>query len=67
MSVFSFWKPRAKKNVAFHKKDIPDEEYQLPRLSIGQFSMTDDLRRRREDEQLKKKHGVLIEKEGEFI
>ena len=49
------------------RADGTDEEYQLPILSRGDFSFTAELRRRQENEMLKKRYGVVTEKNGEFI
>lgn len=66
MGVFSFLKP---KTTVEHSpnKDGKDEEYRLPRLTKTNFVMTDELRSRRQMEQLRSKYGVSITKEGEFI
>lgn len=63
MGLFNLFKSKTK--TVPH--DSPDEEYQLPELSRGQFTMTDELRRRKENEELKRKHGVVIKKEGDFV
>ena len=47
--------------------DIPDEEYQLPTLARGNFSMTEELRRRQQAEQLKQRYGICTDKEGSFV
>ena len=51
--------------------EIPDEEYheeyQLPALARGDFSMTEELLRRQQEEELKKKYGLSLPKEGSFV
>lgn len=47
--------------------ELPDEEYQLPTLARGNFAMTEELRRRQQEEQLKKKYGISFPKEGSFV
>lgn len=47
--------------------DVPDEEYQLPTLAIGNFTITEELRRRQQAEQLRQKYDIHIEKEGSFV
>lgn len=47
--------------------DSPDEEYQLPIFSVGNFTMNEELRRRQQDEQLRKKYNISALKEGSFV
>lgn len=47
--------------------DLPDEEFQLPTLARGNFSMTEELRRRQMEEQLKRRYGISTEKEGSVV
>ena len=44
-----------------------DEEYVLPKLAVGEFTMTAELVRRRENEELMAKYSVKPEKEGKFV
>lgn len=59
-------KGKAKPHEAV-EPDLPDEEYQLPTLAKGSFTMTEELRRRQQEELLKKKYGISFPKEGSFI
>lgn len=69
MGILSFLKP--KKVPApmggDEEEEIPDEEYQLPVLQMGKFPMTAELRRRQQDEELKRRYGVHSAKEGSFL
>lgn len=49
------------------KKNETDEEYLLPKLEVGKFTMTAELIRRRQDEELMAKYGIKAEKEGSFV
>lgn len=70
MSIFDVFKFKSKtkaENTDAPVDEVPDEEFQLPELKIGEFKMTDELRRRRENEALLKKYNLQREKSGEFI
>lgn len=60
-------KARRADKKPFSEPDIPDEEYQLPTLARGNFSMNEELRRRQMEEQLKKKYGISFAKEGSVV
>lgn len=49
------------------EEENPDEEYQLPLLEKGDFQMTEELQRRRQNEQLRQKYGIAIVKEGSYV
>lgn len=65
MSIFDFFKPKTKKEAL--DDNVPDEEYQLPELSKGNFYMTNELRRRYENELLMEMYDIKPEKQGEFV
>ena len=44
-----------------------DEEYVLPKLAAGEFTMTSELVRRKEDEELMARYGAKPDKEGKFV
>lgn len=70
MGIFkNFLKPRLSGKTALPQNDtaVPDDEYRLPRLSRADFVMTDELRRRQQVEQLCRKYGITVAKEGEFL
>lgn len=66
MGIFDFLKPTPKA-IPKVVQDIPDEDYELPELSRGQFRMTNELYRRQEDEALKKKYGIHTDKVGDYV
>ena len=47
--------------------NIQDEEYQLHDLMQADFQMTDELFFRKQAEELRKKHKIVLEKNGELI
>lgn len=49
------------------EEENPDEEYQLPLLVKGDFQMNEELQRRMQNEQLRKKYGIAIVKEGSYV
>ena len=49
------------------KHTASDEEYVLPKLAVGEFAMTAELIRRRQNEELMAKYGVKPDKEGRFV
>lgn len=65
MSIFDFIKPKTKKETPID--NTPDEEYQLPELAIGNFTMNAELLRRCENERLMEQYGIKPIKYGEFI
>ena len=69
MGILSFLKPKKvpTPKVWDEEDETPDEEYKLPVLSMGQFPMTDELRRRQQNEELKRRYGVRSVKEGSFL
>lgn len=69
VKMLNFLKRKVKKEVENNMdvSDAPDEEYQLPKLTKGNFSMTEKLQRRKEDEMLMKKYCIHPKKEGEFV
>ena len=69
VKILNFLKRKGKKEVENNMdvSDAPDEEYQLPKLTKGNFSMTEKLQRRKEDEMLMKKYHIHPKKEGEFV
>lgn len=44
-----------------------DEEYQLPSLHRAPFPMTDEVIRRREEEQLRKRYNLPPQKDGVYL
>lgn len=69
VKILNFLKHKVKKEVANNMdvSDAPDEEYQLPKLTKENFSMTEKLQRRKEDEMFMKKYCIHPKKEGEFV
>jgi len=61
LGIFNIFRP---KTGIPTDKEAPDEEYKLPDLSKGDFPMTEELRIRQQDEQLSRRYGVHIKKEG---
>jgi hypothetical protein len=47
--------------------DQPDEEFQLLSLHRGDFTLTPELLRRREEEALRKKYNIAPSKIGKFV
>lgn len=66
MGIFDIFK-RPKTTKEPIDNDLPDEEYELPELNIGRFKMSEELRRRQENEELLKRYGIVLEKKGSFI
>ena len=67
MSIFDFLKPKPNKPTAAPIDNTPDEEYQLPELSIGTFPMNEEMRRRYDNAMLRERYGVKLKKYGEFL
>ena len=66
MGFFNMFK-RPKKHVEPEKNDLPDEEYKIPVLKRAEFEMTEELLRRKENEELLKRYGIILTNAGEFI
>lgn len=71
VKILDFLRCKAKKKPILSEEDkknaLFDEEYQLPKLSRRDFTMTEKMQRRKEDEELIKKYNIHLEKKGEFI
>ena len=66
LDVFKF-RPKEKQKDERPIENLPDEDYPFPHLEKGEFSMTEELFRRKENEELLKRYGIALEKTGEFV
>lgn len=66
MCILKFF-ARGKEKSSHGEEDIQNEEYQLPELSRSNFRMTEELQRRQQDERLRSKYEIAVEKEGNFV
>ena len=69
MGIFELFKIRPKNKQTEERMNdaLPDEEYPFPHLEQGEFPMTEELFRRKENEELLKRYGIVLDKEGEFV
>lgn len=64
MGILNLWrkKPNKENPVA-----ISEDDYVLPQLEKGGYKMNEELFRRKEDEELLKKYGIVPEKTGQML
>lgn len=68
MGLLEFLTPKKKAvSKTISNSDNQTEEYTLPKLERGNFCMTEELLRRKKDEELKKQYGFHSEKYGDFM
>ena len=67
MSIFDRLRPKGKSDPPQAPAETPDEEFLLPKLSRGDFPLTEEVFRRWREEQIREKYGLPVEKEGHYV